>query len=314
MSASRIFNPEQPFLGRDFNRVSFQFAHTLANHSLFERNRLIELARSGLTQHGSRSVRWQTSDASVNAGWRVPLYEQVDQVTEAIANLHRSNSWVLLYSVQRDPEFRALLNQVMAEIQSFTRLQQAEITWQDAYVFLASPNSITPYHIDHEATFLFQIVGNRLAHIWDPNDRSILTDAEIERYYIGDMNAATYRVENQTKAKVYELSAGNGVHHPVRAPHWFKNGETHSIALGVHFCIRSFDQQAKIYQFNHCLRQLGLRPTTPGQAPWRDHMKVTTLSVLSKRHPKDKNELLRSGINRIKNPLGFIRGGRNQTA
>ncbi len=43
----------------------------------------------------------------------------------------------------------------MAEILADTGCSREDVTWEDAYIFLASPNAVTPYHIDHEATFLF---------------------------------------------------------------------------------------------------------------------------------------------------------------
>jgi len=85
----------------------------------------------------------------------------------------------------------------------------------------------------------------------------------------------------------------------------FKNGDTFSIALGVYFCMRKYDQQAKVYQVNRLLRRYGLNPTPPGQSAWRDRVKTSTLSVLSKRNPQTKNELLRSGINRMSRPLNL---------
>ena len=304
MVALTIFEAGKSAYNPKFNQTSFSFSHNLAGNPLFERPRLIELAKRGLAERGPGSLHWMTSEAPVDAKWNVPVFTQKEKVAEAIANLETAKSWVLLLDVQRDPEYRALLDRVMSEIE--TELPRSEITWQEAYIFMASPHSVTPYHIDHSATFLFQIHGERLANIWNGNDGSVLTDPEIENYYVGDLGAATYKPENQSKADVYELSPGKGVHHPVRAPHWFKNGDTFSIAFGVHFFIRRHDQQAKVYQINHLLRGYGLNPTPPGQSAWRDGVKTSTLSVLSKRNPQTKNELLRSGINRMRRPLNLM--------
>jgi hypothetical protein len=306
MAALTVFEAGKSAYNPKFNQRSFIFSHNLAGNPLFERPRLVELAKRGLAERGPSSLHWMTSEAPVEAKWNIPAFTQKEKVTEAIANLETAKSWVLLYSVQRDPAYRALLDTVMREIEIVTELQCSEITWQDAYIFMASPYSVTPYHIDHEATFLFQMYGDRLANIWNANDGSVLTDPEIESYYVGDLGAATYKPENQSKADVYELSPGKGVHHPVRAPHWFKNGDTCSVALGVHFCMRKYDHQAKVYQVNHFLRRYGLNPTPPGKSAWRDRVKTSTLSVLSKRNPQTKNELLRSGINRMSRPLNLM--------
>ncbi|MCC5632610.1 hypothetical protein LC613_33945 [Nostoc sphaeroides CHAB 2801] len=63
--------------------------------------------------------------------------------------------------------------------------------------------------------------------------------------------------------------------------------------------MRSFDLQARIYQINHYLRKLGLEPTPPGQSAIKDYAKILALGILSKRQPKNKFELLRSGVKRL---------------
>ncbi len=293
-------------IGRQFNKHPFSFTHNLAGHSLFALPRLKKLAAFLMQQDGDRTVRWQTSNAPIESGWKIS-YEDMSGLSEAIESIEQSGSWVLLYSVQRDPEYRALLDQLMAEIIAATGVSHDEITWEDAYIFMSSPQSLTPYHIDHEATFLFQVHGSRRARIWDANDRDVLSDLEIESYYAGDFSAATYRPENDSKAYVFALTPGKGVHHPCRAPHSFNNGEVYSVALGVHFCIRSVDRQAGAYQINHYLRQLGLNPKSPGTSRWQDNIKMSTISALSSRNPANKDELLRSGIRRLTYPIKVLR-------
>ncbi|KAM3097682.1 hypothetical protein ACKFKF_19245 [Phormidesmis sp. 146-12] len=284
-----------------FNRSSFMFSHNLVGNPLFELPRLVKLANT-LIEDGPGTIRCQVNDVPIHLKWMdATLKEQFqEQLPEYIANIEQSESWLLLYSVQRDPEYAALLNQLVDELELLTGepLRQ-EMTWLDAYIFIASPHSITPYHIDHESTFLFQIRGDRASNLFDQRDRSILTEQELENFYIGDQGAANYNADNQVHAKVYPLAPGTGVHHPVCAPHWYKNGDHYSVAMGVHFGLRSFDLSARVYQVNHYLRKLGLNPTPPGQSPLLDSFKIQTLGLFSKRKPSNKDEVLRSGINRI---------------
>jgi hypothetical protein len=290
----------------NFNKSSFQFYHNLAQHHLFELDRLVQLTDFLLTHRGESSVRCQNSDIPIHLKWSdIPLKEKV---VEAISTIEKSGSWVLLYSVQNDPEYKALLDKIILELEDLTNVPlRAEITWLDAYIFVASPHSITPYHIDHESTFLFQIHGNRIANIFNPVDREILTEKEIEHYYIGDLESATYREQNQTKASVYNLVPGAGVHHPVLAPHWFQNGSSYSVAMGVHFCSKTYDKQAKIYQTNHCLRKLGLKPTSPGISKIKDWIKIFLMSLLSTKYPKNKQELLRSNVTNLNNLTKWLK-------
>ena len=292
----------------NLNSSSFKFTHNLVQHSLFEIPRLVKLADFLLRQEG-RSILFRGSDRPVdNFDDEQSRNKQRERLLQELADIEQSNSWLLLYSVQRDPEYRALLDQIISELEQLSgRELRSQITWLDAYIFMASPGGVTPYHIDHETTFLFQIAGERTSNLFDGRDRTILSDVEIEKYYIGDFKSAKYRKDKQTKANVYQLTPGTGVHHPSLAPHWYQNGDKYSVALGVHFCLKDTDRKSKIYQFNYYLRQLGLSPTSPGKSPLKDRLKAWVIEAISTRQPKTKYELLRSGVNRLKTVIKLFK-------
>jgi hypothetical protein len=305
---ARILAANEAERYQKFNRDSFMFTHNLAGHPLLQIPRLVDLA-SHLITYGPGSVRCQVSGIPMHLKWTdVQLKEQFqEQIPEFIANIEKSDSWLLLYSVQRDPVYQVLLDQIVDELTELTGVPlRQEMTWLDAYIFVASPHAVTPYHIDHESTFLFQMHGDRQSNLFPCDDRSLLTDQELENFYIGDYNAANFKPEYQSKATVYPLVPGTGVHHPVCAPHWYQNGDTYSVAMGIHFGLRSFDLQARIYQANHYLRKLRLNPTPPGQSAFRDQLKIQVMGMLSKRHPVTKSDVVRSGSDRIRAVLNSV--------
>ena len=309
---TRIFEPEGTRFRDDFNINSFLFSHNLAGHPLFELSRLTQLAESLLKSQGPGTLRWKNSDSPVDAGWsQRPPSEQIANVSDAIQNLDKSGSWVVLYAIQNDPVYGALLEQAIDELEVLSGLPlREEITWKDCYIFMGSPHAVTPYHVDHETTFLMQIHGDRIARLWDQKDQSLLTNAEIENYYMGDLGGAVYQEKNEGKAYVYQMDAGKGVHHPGLAPHTYKNGDTYSVAMGIHLCLKNADRRARAFQANAFLRKLGLHPTPPGQSPWRDRLKISALSVLDDKKPKTKFALIRSGAMRLKSRLRFGKGGK----
>jgi hypothetical protein len=242
----------------DFGRKSFIFSHNLAGNPLFELPQLTALAESLLKIEGPTALRWKNSDAPVDAKWgqKAPS-EQIASVSEAIRNLDKSGSWVVLYRVQNVPEYSAILEQALDEMEEMIgRPLRDTLTWKDSYIFMASPHAVTPYHIDHETACLMQVHGNRIAHLWDQKDRSVLTEKEIEEYYLGDIGSADYSEKKLDKAITYKMNAGTGVHHPSLAPHDYKNGDTYSVAVGVHLCMKDIDQKARAYQVNAFLRRI----------------------------------------------------------
>ncbi|MGI0491589.1 hypothetical protein ACN4EG_07240 [Alkalinema pantanalense CENA528] len=301
MRPDLIFEPSPDFRDK-FNRLPFMYSHYLADHSLMQLPRLVELANT-LIQYGPGSIRCQASKMPKHLKWTdATLKEDLqEKLPEFIANIEHSESWLLLYSVQRDPEYCALVNQIIDELEQLTgQPLRQEMSWIDAYIFIASPRAVTSYHIDHESTFLMQMHGDRTSNLFDGHDRSILTEEELENFYIGDLTAATYSDAKQAKAYVYPMTAGKGVHHPVCAPHWYQNGEQYSIALGIHFDFKSDDRRARVHQVNYYLRKLGLNPTPPGQSAFKDSLKIKLIGLFSDRCPQTKSDVLYSGIRRLR--------------
>jgi hypothetical protein len=309
---NRIIKDDPFEFSEKLNRLPFSFSHDLGEHPLFEISRLVELAATILQAENKVQHPTLKSDDLIPFGGvhcqvgKVPVHFKwgdvavKEQLLEQMKSIEKSDSWLLLFSVQRDPEYKALLHRIVAELEELTgRPLQEEITALDAYIFVASPHSVTPYHIDHESTFLFQIHGERESNLFNRYEDAVITEQELEEFYTGNLSAANYREEFQSKAYVYPLVPGKGVHHPVCAPHWYKNGNSYSVALGIHLGLRSFDLQARVYQVNHYLRKLGLSPFPPGKSVLRDRIKIFVIGLFSKRRPETKIEVVRSGIDRI---------------
>ncbi len=311
-SASHAYLPAQilggasPEFKQFFNKSSFQFSHQLATHPLFELDRLVELADFLISKGVQPGVNANT--ASVGSSWSGFSPKSISTVLDSIKSVDQSGSWVLLYSVQNDPEYADLLQHIISELEEVVdQPLHRQTTWLDAYIFIASPHSITSYHIDYETTFLFQIQGVRQVNIFNGFEPFILTDEKIEKYYIGYMESAEHSGEKQNQATVYDLTRGTGVHHPPHAPHWHQNGDEYSIALGVHFCSKEFDQQAEIYQVNHYLREFNLKPNSPGESAWRDRLKIGLIDLLAERHPPSKYPLLRSCVHKLDKIMLLVR-------
>jgi hypothetical protein len=149
---------------------------------------------------------------------------------------------------------------------------------QDAIVFITSPNRVTSYHIDRECNFILQIHGEKDISVFDKDDRVVLTEEEIERFWMVDNNAAVYKPQHQNRAKVYRMGPGKAIHVPVNAPHWVKNDNNISVTLSVNFQFRE-NFPAHVYRANYLLRKMGLTPTPPGQSGVRDGLKVFAMNA-----------------------------------
>jgi hypothetical protein len=267
-----VLEGEARLFKENCDRATFQFAHHLAEHPLFELPRLLELAKA----LPDADVYYDAGDIRVDQRWdqtpRTAL--SVDQLIDRIEN---AGAWILLKRTNCFPEYKALLDQGLAEVQALVGPQfPAEERMRSAVVLITSPNRVTAYHIDPDCNFLCQIRGTKVLHVFDRYDRQVLPEEEIERFWAVDKNAAIYKPQYQGRARSYEFGPGVGVHIPVNAPHWVENGNNISVTLAMTF---QFPESVlgNIYRWNYYLRKAGLGPLPPGRSSLRDALKAWTM-------------------------------------
>jgi hypothetical protein len=308
---TRIIEADPDVFRERFNRSPFAFAHALHRHPLFTLPRLARLAETMLAA-GDKSKFLALGGEGAAPGSSFESLPRQARVARTVEELGSTRNWVKLSSADSfDTEYRDLLTTVLAQIAPLTgRDLLHEITWSSLTVFLASPRIVTPYHIDHESNFLFQVAGEKDLFLFDCNDRTVLTELEIESYYAGDFRAARHKAELQDRAHAYRLVPGLAAHHPPLSPHWVRNGDAPSVSVSIGFCMRPVDARARVYQANHYLRKLGLKPLPPGVSSLRDTLKGSALGAMSKSNPDNPNEILYSGLNRLKTlitPFSYVR-------
>jgi hypothetical protein len=258
-----------------FDRTSFEFRHNLANHPLFTLERLIELARETQTSRPG-DLFYDAGTEDLNQRWSESAKPEFS-AAEAVQRIENCGAWIVLKRADKDPDYKKLLDECMAELQDLSGLNLDRVMkMQEVIMFVTSPKRITTYHIDRECSLLMQIRGTKDIHIFDRNDREVLTEEEIERFWTVDHNAPRYKPEFQSHASVYQLRPGNGVHIPVNFPHWLKNGEDISISLNVNFQYRD-TARANLYRMNYLLRRAGMTPTPPGKSPALDRFKKVAI-------------------------------------
>src|SRR5262245_10170154 len=96
---SKLIEGDAHGFQQDFNRASFQFAHHLSGHRLFELPRLLELAKT----LPEADVYYDAGSIRVDQRWdqTPPTQLSVDQLIDRIEN---AGAWILLKRAHRDPE------------------------------------------------------------------------------------------------------------------------------------------------------------------------------------------------------------------
>jgi len=255
--------------GAYFNRKPFHVRHGLNGHRLFELPRLLQLARS-----------LPEKFVEYNAG-HLPVGVRPEDTPrtglsaeETIRRIQDCGSWMVLKRVEQDPEYGAILDRCLDEIGAHASRLAPPMRSRQGFIFLSSPGAVTPFHIDHEYNFLLQIRGSKTVNMWDPEDRFVLPDEELERFYASFAHRnLPWRDVFQTTAFVLPLAPGQGLHFPVTVPHWVKNGPEVSVSFSITFSTAQSERRELLYKANARLRKLGITPTPPGQSILLDRTK-----------------------------------------
>jgi hypothetical protein len=309
-----ILRPDPAQFRRDFCRAPFAFQHALAESGLFSLASL-ERATDALIRSG-KAFRVLVRDAQGGLDTRFDDIPERQRSASMFERLESSNAWIRLNNVgDVDQRYASLIDAVVKEIGNLAdKSEFSKVTQAQFSVFISSPFSVTPFHIDHEANFLCQVHGEKDVCVYRPDDREVLPEVAIERFYVGEVNAATYRGEMDSHGTVFRLAPGVAVHHPPLAAHWVRNTSDVSVSVSINLCMRHIDRRAHVYQVNHILRKLGLSPSPPGKSRIVDFAKAGTLAMASTSRPRSTSDIVFSGLNRLRAPIYFARNLRDRLA
>jgi hypothetical protein len=259
------------------NRRSFAVSHQLATHPLFALPRLIRLAQS-TAEHRPDCLHFEAGRKDVAQGFdQTPTIHW--PVDDTIRRMENAGAWIVVRHADREPDYAQLLEECIGEL-----LEHAEpglrrnISGREVTVFITSPGFLTPYHIDRECNFLLQIRGEKTIHVFNGNDREVVTQPELERLWTGDYSAGVYKPQFQDRSYAFLLQPGNGIHIPVHHPHWLQNSDNVSVSLSVNFLFKD-SIAGNLYRANHFLRKVGISPLPPGQSKWRDELKRSVFTA-----------------------------------
>jgi hypothetical protein len=260
---------------RNFNQRPFTIQHSLAEHPLFKLEQLVALAH----RLPAQNVKYQAADLPVNHG----LYDGPQtglSTEETIRQIEECKSWMVIKQVENDPLYRELLDYCLDEIQQLSEPLEPGMCKREGFIFVSSPNAVTPYHMDPEYNFLLQIKGRKTVHMFDGTDPAIVSPKEREEFMASDGNyKLTFKDEYEAKSMVFNLTPGVGLHFPVMTPHWVQNGDQVSISFSITFRTPASERWSMVNDVNVHLRRFGLQPSPFGRSRLRDSAKYQAYRV-----------------------------------
>lgn len=244
--------------------------HHLHHHPMFALEELARLAERLPASHVEHSFGNLKVNQDPDAVGQATM-----PVGEIVRTIDQNGCWMVLKKVDVDPAYAALIDACLAEIAPVVVPATGAYQRREAFIFLSSPNSVTPFHMDPEHNILLQIAGTKTMRVYPAGDTAIVPQAVHEAFHRGGVHRnMRHDPAFDAKARDYPLAPGHAVHVPVKSPHWVQNGPTRSISFSITWRSRESDGEARLHRVNRQLRAFGMSPAAPGAHPGADAAKV----------------------------------------
>lgn len=244
--------------------------HRLASHPLFQREALVELGR-----RLERVGRIRTHSDEVYAGTafnHAPmLYPNGKSAAETLTGIADAKAWLSLLNVQSDDLYRTLVDEVLDDVKPGTQRTDPGMSYRAGWIFVTSPRTITPFHMDKEHNFIVQIQGRKRLYVWEPDDTEAVSEAARDLFHAShSRDLVVWKEELRARAHVFDLEPGMGAYMPSTSPHLVENGDGPSITASFTYYTDATRRNARLHALHQRLRAVGLSPTPVGHRPARD--------------------------------------------
>ena len=260
--------------GKNYPEQPHTLRHALATHPLLEIDALADLAES-LPQ---RSVEYNRGDLPIGVNGKPDATGL--SIAETIRRVHDANSWAVLKNVEQVPAYRSLLEQLLGELRNHVEAKTGAMLLPQGFIFISSPDAVTPFHFDPEHNILMQVEGHKVMTQFPAGNARFAPDTTHESYHTGGPRELSWKDEFLDDGHEFTLGPGDAVYVPVMAPHFVRNGQESSISLSITWRSEWSYREGDARAFNHWLRQRGIAPDPPQRWPAQNSMKANAYRVL----------------------------------
>jgi len=287
-SRGQLLTMDERQFAANFDRIPFKISHQLIAHPLLQLPRLVELTRSlkrpVLFFRGDHSINQVTNTmGSVPAesfeSRKLSAPEMpAEQVIEKIES---ASAWMQLRNIGTEPHYSDLLRQIIAEFRKPSERNAPGLSDARMDIFVSSPGTTTPFHVDEEHNFLLQIRGSKKLSIANGSDPAVFNNDQLRAYFKHNGELIRYSEDLEQRSTHVDLHPGEGVHIPAFFPHWVKNGDAVSISVGILWHSDVTAHRRNLNRVNGWLERAGVPTALPGAHPVVDNLK--TLPFLLRR-------------------------------
>lgn len=270
----RCFDPSVN--GRELDRLPFKFHHQLMGHPALELENLAKVIHSLPSEYVKYSkglMRNGEDFENCNI-----LHPSQMSLAETIECMRTSDSYVMVRSPQIHGSFQPVFRDLCGDVEFLLRQMFGHrdrlLIKPQLYLFIASPGSHTPFHIDRNSTMLLQFRGSKQVVLFPKWEPQVVTDEAREAYAAYDNTKLPWSEARDAFGQRFDFQPGEGLHIPFIAGHYVQNGNDDvSISMSIIFNTPESQAQLDALQFNHKVRGMGWTPSPVGRSSGRDQLK-----------------------------------------
>ena len=275
---ARVFSDEaRGVFAAAYPDAAVKLTHELAGHPLLTIEALAGLAE-----------RMPAASVEYNLG-KLPLGVRPEDTPsnglslgETIRTIETNGSWAVLKNVERDATYCALLDAALRELAPLVELWTGPMLNREAFIFLSSPGSVTPFHMDPEHNILLQIKGEKVMTVFPAGDDQLVPAEQSEAFHAGGHRNLVWREDFRGRGTAVTLRPGDAIHVPVKAPHFVENGADVSVSLSVTWRSERSVAESELHGLNAVLRRRGLPVGRIGTRPERQGMRRLAYRLMRK--------------------------------
>ena len=201
--------------------------HNLSAHPLLELDALAELGEA----LPARSVEYNRGDVPIGVDGKPEGTGLA--IGETIRGIEQTNSWAVLKNIEQHPAYAALLAELLGELEELIVRKTGRMMKTQGFIFVSSPDAVTPYHFDPEHNILLQLTGQKAMTVFPAGNPVCAPDSVHETYHTGGARELAWHDGLACHGQTFQLIEGEAIYVPVMAPHHVRNGPVPSISLSI---------------------------------------------------------------------------------
>ena len=229
--------------------------HRLQDHPLLQPDQLVELGKR-LEVDGR--VRTHSSNAEPGTPFNAAprLHPNKKSATETLQQIRDAKAWMSLLNVQSDPIYRTLVDEVLDELKVDIDRTDPGMCYRGGWIFVTSPNTVTPFHFDKEHNFILQVRGTKRIYVWDHRDTVAASEQARDRFHSShERDLLVWSDELRARARVFDMQPGDGAYMPSTSPHLVENGDEPSITMSFTYYTDATRRDSLLHKAHDRLRR-----------------------------------------------------------